>query len=88
MKAISDLRVKDQPAAPFKHLQLGMTRTFQIVKPFPELSVLENVMIGAFNKTASTAKARKLLTVFWNWLNMPNMPNTRPVHFLLPGESA
>ena len=25
--------------------KLGMTRTFQIVKPFPELTVLENVMI-------------------------------------------
>ena len=38
---------------------LGMTRTFQIVKPFPELSVLENVMIGAFNNTANTARARQ-----------------------------
>ena len=39
--------------------KLGMTRTFQIVKPFPELSVLENVMIGAFNNTANTARARQ-----------------------------
>ena len=37
-----------------------MTRTFQIVKPFPELTVLENVMIGAFNKTGSTKHAKEI----------------------------
>ena len=37
-----------------------MTRTFQIVKPFPELNVLENVMIGAFNKTGSTKHAKEI----------------------------
>ncbi|MGA1120790.1 MAG: ABC transporter ATP-binding protein [bacterium] len=40
--------------------KLGMTRTFQIVKPFPELTVLENVMIGAFNKTGSTQRAKEI----------------------------
>ncbi len=40
--------------------KLGMTRTFQIVKPFPELNVLENVMIGAFNHTANTSKAKEI----------------------------
>ena len=40
--------------------KLGMTRTFQIVKPFPELNVLENVMIGAFNHTANTARAKEI----------------------------
>lgn len=40
--------------------KLGMTRTFQIVKPFPELTVLENVMIGAFNHTSSAAKAKEI----------------------------
>ena len=39
-----------------KHLQTRQTRTFQIVKPFPELSVLENVMIGAFNKQPARAR--------------------------------
>ena len=36
---------------------LGLTRTFQLVKPFLQLSVLENVMVGAFNRTGSRAKA-------------------------------
>ncbi len=37
--------------------RLGLGRTFQIVKPFGNLSVLQNVAIGAFNRTADTAEA-------------------------------
>ena len=36
----------------------GLTRTFQIVKPFGNLSVLDNVMIGALTRRASTRQAR------------------------------
>lgn len=32
---------------PFRIAELGISRTFQIVKPFPGMSVLENVSIGA-----------------------------------------
>ncbi len=39
--------------------RLGLARTFQIVQPFPALSVVENVMVGAFNRTRSTAEARR-----------------------------
>ena len=38
--------------------RLGLTRTFQIVKPFGNLSVLDNVMIGALTRLASTREAR------------------------------
>lgn len=38
--------------------RLGLARTFQIVQPFPGLSVLANAMIGAFNRTADPAAAR------------------------------
>jgi branched-chain amino acid transport system ATP-binding protein len=43
---------------PHRICKLGMTRTFQIVKPFPELTVLENVMMGAFNHRAKAAASR------------------------------
>jgi branched-chain amino acid transport system ATP-binding protein len=36
----------------------GIGRTFQIVKPFAGLSVLDNVMVGAFLKEKSAAGAR------------------------------
>jgi branched-chain amino acid transport system ATP-binding protein len=34
-------------AAPEKICQIGIARTFQIVRPFPELTVIENAAIGA-----------------------------------------
>lgn len=44
--------------------KLGVTRTFQIVQPFPQLTVLENVMVGAYAKITHTSQARhKALTV-------------------------
>jgi ABC-type branched-subunit amino acid transport system ATPase component len=39
--------------------KLGLTRTFQVVRPFQGISVLENVMIGAYNHTSDDAVARK-----------------------------
>jgi len=50
---------------PHQICHLGLTRTFQIVRPFPHLSVLENVRVGAFARTASSqtaaARARQVL---------------------------
>jgi branched-chain amino acid transport system ATP-binding protein len=37
----------------------GIGRTFQIVKPFAGLSVLDNVMVGGFLRTKSTQEARQ-----------------------------
>jgi branched-chain amino acid transport system ATP-binding protein len=37
---------------------MGMARTFQIVKPFLTISVLDNVMVGALSKEKSTAIAK------------------------------
>jgi branched-chain amino acid transport system ATP-binding protein len=37
----------------------GIGRTFQIVKPFAGLSVLENVMVGAFLRETSATSARR-----------------------------
>jgi branched-chain amino acid transport system ATP-binding protein len=39
--------------------QRGLTRTFQLVKPFGNLSVEDNVMIGALTPLASTRQARE-----------------------------
>ena len=37
----------------------GLARTFQIVQPFVNLTALDNVMIGAFNRTDDVATARQ-----------------------------
>lgn len=44
---------------PNRICRLGLARTFQIVKPFGHLSVLENVAVGAFNRAASAAEAEE-----------------------------
>jgi branched-chain amino acid transport system ATP-binding protein len=42
---------------PNRAARLGIGRTFQIVKPLAGLTVLENVMLGAFMHTSSPSKA-------------------------------
>jgi len=37
----------------------GIGRTFQVVKPFGGMTVLENVMVGAFNVTNNVAEAKE-----------------------------
>lgn len=44
--------------SPDKICEKGLARTFQIVKPFRRLSVLDNILIGALCKTNDIAKAR------------------------------
>jgi len=38
----------------------GMTRTFQVVKPFSHITVLQNVLVGALNRIRDVSKAKKL----------------------------
>ena len=45
-------------AKPHEICRRGLARTFQIVQPFVNLTALENVMVGAFNRTDHLAAAR------------------------------
>lgn len=42
-----------------KIAQLGLTRTFQIVKPLSDMTVLENVMVGAYLRNPDKEAARE-----------------------------
>ncbi|WP_408008416.1 ABC transporter ATP-binding protein [Pseudalkalibacillus sp. A8] len=44
---------------PYVICKKGIGRTYQVVKPFGNISVLENVMVGAFNKTSNTKEAKQ-----------------------------
>ena len=52
---------------PERVLHAGLARTFQVVRTFPDMTVRENVMVGAFARTNRAATARaaaeELLTV-------------------------
>ncbi len=54
--------------------ELGITRTFQIVKPFAGLSVLENVMVGALRLTKSPSDARKEALDILEFLELSHLP--------------
>jgi branched-chain amino acid transport system ATP-binding protein len=43
--------------SPFRLARRGVSRTFQVVRPFPRLTVLENVMVGAFLHQSSLSRA-------------------------------
>ncbi|WP_432668418.1 branched-chain amino acid ABC transporter ATP-binding protein/permease [Pseudomonas umsongensis] len=48
------------PSSPAEFAKAGIGRTFQIVQPFADLSVCENIMLGAFMHTADAKVARAI----------------------------
>lgn len=48
------------PRSPETFAQAGVGRTFQIVQPFAGLSVMENIMLGAFMHTSNRAEAEAI----------------------------
>jgi branched-chain amino acid transport system ATP-binding protein len=45
---------------PYQICKKGLVRTFQIIKPFQDLTVIENVFAGAFNTVNDRKKATKI----------------------------
>ncbi|WP_455828520.1 branched-chain amino acid ABC transporter ATP-binding protein/permease [Pseudomonas capeferrum] len=50
------------PSSPAQFAVAGIGRTFQIVQPFADLSVCENIMLGAFMHTRDPVEARQIAT--------------------------
>jgi len=55
---------------PHQVCQLGISRTFQVVKPFGNLTALENVMIGVFSKIRGAEQAKKQASEILDWMGM------------------
>ena len=51
----------------------GLARTFQVVKPFPHLSVLDNVMVGAYIHTNDANESRKKAREILDFMGMATM---------------
>lgn len=52
-------KIEKLPA--YKICRLGIARTFQIAKPFGELTVFENAIVGAYSKTKNKAIAKNIV---------------------------
>lgn len=59
--------------APHKAARLGIGRTFQIVKPLRNLSVLQNVMLGAFMHTGKMDQAEREAGKILDFLQMSHL---------------
>ena len=64
--------------------RVGLARTFQIPKPYRQLSVIENVMLNAFLHDRSLAGARRLAEAALNDVGLTDYVNT-PVGALTVG---
>jgi len=69
---------------PFRICRLGMARTFQIVRPFLTISVLDNVMVAALGRESSTAKARAVSLKIIEFVGLADMARQQAQGLPLP----
>ena len=58
---------------PYRRAHLGIGRTFQVMKPFPGLSVLENVTVGALFGRGGTFSRKKARKSAREWLDFTGL---------------
>ncbi len=64
--------------------QAGIARTFQIVRPFAGLTVLDNVMVGALRTAGSVAEARRIADEVLERLELAPKRDLRAAGLTLP----
>ncbi|QQS13333.1 MAG: ABC transporter ATP-binding protein [Rhodospirillales bacterium] len=82
-----DVRLDDRSIAglrPDKVCAAGVGRTFQIVRPFPGLSVEDNVLVGALRRTADVPAARAAALQVLRDLGMDDRRATPAAKLTLP----
>jgi len=62
----------------------GITRTFQIVKPFSHLTVLQNVTIGALNRIPEVGSARQVALETLRFTGLDKKKDQMGVHLTTP----
>ncbi len=69
---------------PYEIAKLGLARTFQIVRPFINKSVLYNVTVGAFLRTNQKPEAIERAKEIINFLNLSNKMEVLAKNLSLP----
>ncbi|MFY8107113.1 MAG: ABC transporter ATP-binding protein [Elstera sp.] len=62
----------------------GIARTFQVVRSFESMSVLENITVGAYNRTKSTKAAKKLAMETLEWTGLAHRADRLAVELTPP----
>ncbi len=62
----------------------GIGRTFQLVKPFQDLTVLENVTVGALHKSATVAAAKRDAARFLDLMELSDKLHMHAANLTLP----
>jgi branched-chain amino acid transport system permease protein len=73
------------PKTPEEFARAGIGRTFQIAQPFADLSVLENIMLGAFMHTSSSVEASVLARKVAQLTDLSGMLDTRARNLTVGG---
>jgi branched-chain amino acid transport system ATP-binding protein len=71
--------------SPERRAELGLARTFQLPQTFGNMSVVENVMIGAFLRTADAAQARQRALAVLERVGMTALAETPARNLGTPG---
>lgn len=67
-----------------KLARIGIARTYQIVKPFSNLTMLENTMVGALQKHSRVEEARRKAEEVLELVEMGDRKNVRGENLNLP----
>jgi branched-chain amino acid transport system ATP-binding protein len=79
MPSIGRIRFLDHPIAkakPYQVARLGLARTFQIPKPFKQLTVHENVMISALRRHRTPRRAESVTTQTLEFVGIHHLADT------------
>ena len=71
--------------SPERRAELGLARSFQLPQTFGNMSIVENVMIGAFLRTADAAKARQRALAVLERVGMASLAETPARNLGTPG---
>jgi len=69
---------------PYEICQLGVTRTFQVVKPFASKTVLYNTMVGAFAQTSHLHEAEEKAIEILKFLDLDHKKHVISKSLTLP----